>query len=208
MNWSLYDGHGQRKYLTSTERTAFIRVALNTEPSTASFCLTLALTGARISEVLALTGERIDVDNSAIIFETLKRRKRGIFRAVPVPAQLPEYLSVVHGLSLGSENGIGNGRLWKFSRPTAWKRIKSIMREAQIPAAIAKPKALRHAFGVEAVQNRIALSLVRKWLGHTKIETTAIYAEPIGEEERALAQLMWQRLPPLLKNPNPILDRI
>jgi len=53
---------------------------------------------------------------------------------------------------------------------------------------------LRHAFGVDAVQNRIALSLVKKWLGYAKIETTAIYADPIGAEERALARLMWKRL--------------
>jgi site-specific recombinase XerD len=59
---------------------------------------------------------------------------------------------------------------------------------------LAKPRALRHAFGVDAVQNRIALSLVKKWLGYAKIETTAIYADPIGAEERALARLMWKRL--------------
>ena len=47
-----------------------------------------------------------------------------------------------------------------------------------------------HAFGVEAVQQRIALSVVKKWLGHAKIEAPAIYADPVGEEERALARLM------------------
>ncbi|MGC9955084.1 MAG: tyrosine-type recombinase/integrase [Rhizomicrobium sp.] len=208
MTWSLFDGRGQRKYLNSTERAAFIRVAMDAEPSTASFCLTLALTGARISEILELTGERIDVSNSAIILETLKRRKRGIFRAVPVPAQFIKYLTDVHGLSLGEDTNASHERLWKFSRPTAWKRTKAVMRAAQVPAAIAKPKALRHAFGVEAVQNRIALSLVSKWLGHTKIETTAIYAEPIGDEERALAQLMWQRLPLGFKQPTTISDRM
>jgi len=69
------------------------------------------------------------------------------------------------------------------------------MAAAGIPSTQAKPKALRHAFAIEAVQKRIALSLIKKWLGHAKIETTAIYAEPIGEEERALARLMWRTLP-------------
>ncbi len=59
---------------------------------------------------------------------------------------------------------------------------------------MAKPRALRHAFGVEAVQKRIALSVIKKWLGHAKIETTAIYADPVGEEERALARLTWEGL--------------
>jgi integrase/recombinase XerD len=69
------------------------------------------------------------------------------------------------------------------------------MAAADIGPAQAKPKALRHAFAVEAVQQRIALSLIKKWLGHAKIETTALYAEPVGEEERALARLMWQAIP-------------
>ena len=65
------------------------------------------------------------------------------------------------------------------------------MLAAGVDPSVAKPRALRHAFGVEAVQQRIALSLIKRWLGHAKIETTAIYANPVGEEERALARLMW-----------------
>jgi site-specific recombinase XerD len=65
------------------------------------------------------------------------------------------------------------------------------MAAAGISSIQAKPKALRHAFAVEAVQKRTALSLIKKWLGHAKIETTVVYAE----EERALARLMWQGVP-------------
>lgn len=193
MTWSLYDGWGQRKYLTPSERAAFIKAALEGEPLSGSFCLTLALTGARISEILSLTADRIDGGNKTIVIETLKRRRQGVFRAVPVPSELINYLMEVHQLHLTSPDD--RKRLWLFSRPTAWKRVKRTMRAAQIPASVAKPKSLRHAFAVEAVHQRIALSVIKKWLGHAKIETTAIYAEPIGEEERALARLMWQELP-------------
>jgi site-specific recombinase XerD len=148
----------------------------------------LALTGARISEVLALTADRLDQSEGTIILETLKRRRRGLFRAVPVPRELLSYLATVHDLPRHPLNE----RLWKFSRPTAWKRVRDVMAAADIRPSQAKPKALRHAFAVEAVQQRIALSLIKKWLGHAKIETTALYAEPVGDEERALAQLMWQ----------------
>lgn len=44
----------------------------------------MAFTGARISEVLALTAGRIDVADEAIIFETLKQRKKKVFRAVRI----------------------------------------------------------------------------------------------------------------------------
>ena len=194
MPLSLLDRAGHRKYLTSAERAVFARMALSAEPHAGTFCLTLTYTGARISEVLALTTDRIDVGNQAIIIETLKRRERGIFRAVPVPASLIEHLITVHSDQFAKLSG-NTERLWPFSRPTAWKRVKEIMARANIPADIAKPKALRHAFGVEAVQQRIALNLVKKWLGHAKIESTAIYADPIGDEERALAGFMWRTLP-------------
>lgn len=195
MSWSLFDVRGQRKYLTPTERAAFISAAFKAEPITSSFCLTLALTGARISEALALTPERVDVSDNAIVLETLKRRRKGLFRAVPVPEELITHLITVHGLPAAPGSGDVKQRLWTFSRPTAWKRVRQVMHEAGIGPGLAKPKALRHAFAVEAVQQRIALSLIKKWLGHAKIETTALYAEPVGDEERALARLMWQAVP-------------
>ncbi|MEI9887275.1 MAG: hypothetical protein WDN08_12375 [Rhizomicrobium sp.] len=50
--------------------------------------MTLAFTGARISEVLALTACRIDAADEVIIFETLKQRQKQVFRAVPVSRAL------------------------------------------------------------------------------------------------------------------------
>jgi integrase/recombinase XerD len=192
MNWSLFDTKGQRKYLTPAERAAFIAAAYEADPDTSSFCLTLALTGARISEVLTLTADRLDQGEGTIVLETLKRRRKGLFRAVPVPRELLAHIVVIHDLPRHPLQE----RLWKFSRPTAWKRVRTVMATAGIGPGQAKPKALRHAFAVEAVQQRIALSLVKKWLGHAKIETTALYAEPVGDEERALARLMWPAVPP------------
>jgi len=93
---TLFDGRGNRKYLTSAERRAVALAALRMAPPIATFLLTLLHTGARISELLAITPERIDRANGVIIFETLKRRKRGIFRAVPVPSDLLNRLDAVH----------------------------------------------------------------------------------------------------------------
>jgi integrase/recombinase XerD len=33
--------------------------------------------------------------------------------------------------------------------------------------------------------------MVQKWLGHAALETTAIYADAIGEEEQTIASRMW-----------------
>ena len=53
------------------------------------------------------------------------------------------------------------------------------------------PKALRHAFGVGGTQTGVPLNIIQRWLGHADIETTAIYTNVLGNEERALADRMW-----------------
>jgi integrase/recombinase XerD len=194
MAWSLYDNNGRRKYLVPKERWGFFRAALGVGGRVGTFCAVLAFCGARISEVLALAPERIDDGNSAINFETLKRRRRGIFRAVPVPRRLLDYLEEVHGYRGAQSDPLrASMRLWPWSRTTAWRRVKEVMRLANEPEYVSKPKALRHAFGAEAVLNKASLSLVKKWMGHAKLETTEIYTSLVGAEERALARLTWKQ---------------
>ena len=197
MTWSLLDERGQRKYLVRSERAAFVREAEEIGGAVGTFCLTLAFTGARISEVLALSAERIDEVGGVLILETLKRRARGVYRMVPVPPLIFERLEVVHGFHAAQKDAaLSTNRLWPWSRPTAWKHVKDVMAAGGISGSAAKPKGLRHAFGVGAVQNRIALSLIQKWLGHARIDTTAHYTTPVGDEERALAKLVWDDLLP------------
>jgi integrase/recombinase XerD len=82
--------------------------------------------------------------------------------------------------------------LWSWSRTTAWRRVKEIMASAGITGAAAMPKGLRHSFGVKAFQSGVPPHLVQRWLGHASLETTAIYGDVIGAEERGFARRMWQ----------------
>jgi site-specific recombinase XerD len=72
--------------------------------------------------------------------------------------------------------------------------IKRVMADADISGGHACPKGLRHAFGIAAIQRGIPLNLIQKWLGHSKIETTAIYTNAMGAEERLIAERMWTSL--------------
>jgi integrase/recombinase XerD len=182
MSSSLFDQAGIRKYLVAGERLAFARAARAEGGQIGSFCLTLAFTGARISEVLALTSERIDVSNDVIVFETLKQRRRAVFRAVPVPHGFIELLEKTHSPTSERE------RLWPWGRTVAWKYVKQVMRKGGIAEGYCKPKALRHAFAVAAGQEGVPLNVVQRWLGHARLETTAIYASALGQEERNLAR--------------------
>ena len=81
----LYDRTGQRKYLTPEEQRVFLNAAEYSPREVQTFCGTLVYTGCRISEALRLTAARIDASSGLLIFETLKKRRKGVFRAVPVP---------------------------------------------------------------------------------------------------------------------------
>jgi integrase/recombinase XerD len=192
---TLFDKRGNRKYLTAAERREVALAALHMAPQIATFLLTLLHTGARISELLAVTPERIDYANGVIIFETLKRRRRGIFRAVPVPPDLLRQLDAAHQVRDAQNDPIRRVEpIWAWGRTTAWKHVKFVMRAAKINESLAMPRAARHAFGVNAVQSAVALNIVQRWMGHARIETTAIYAEVTGKEEQALARRTWANL--------------
>lgn len=192
----LYDQDGRRKYLTRDERRAFIAAAERAvNPSVQTFCLTLVHSGARISEVLHANARSIDFAVGAIVIESLKKRKPGVFRTVPVPTSLLERLEIVHRVtSLQADPTTETRRLWEWCRTTAWHRVKHVMIDAGVHGPWAVPKGLRHGFGVEGtVDAGIPLNVIQRWLGHSRIETTAIYADAVGREERKLAGRMWPR---------------
>jgi site-specific recombinase XerD len=65
------------------------------------------------------------------------------------------------------------------------------MAQAGVRGIQACPKGLRHGFAVACLAQQIPLPTVQKWLGHARMETTAIYLEVSGDEERALAKRLW-----------------
>ncbi|WP_375413004.1 tyrosine-type recombinase/integrase [uncultured Bradyrhizobium sp.] len=187
---SLYGGSGRRKYLTQDERTRFVEAARRCErQDVMTLCLTLAYTGARISEALALTGESVEASAGFIAIRSLKKRTRAIvIREIPVPDALIACLYRVHGLDAASREA----RLWPYSRCRAWRLIKGVMNDAGITHGLhATPKGLRHGFGLHAIRSGVPLNLVQRWLGHARMETTAIYLQAMGEEERQIAIRMW-----------------
>jgi integrase len=189
----LYDAQGRRKYLTADERRAFLKAAGDADRGVRTLCLTLAYTGCRISEALALTIDRIDLEAGVIVFESLKKRRDGLYRAVPVPPEVLDALDLVHGVR-EARKGRDRGRsisLWPWSRATAWRRVTAVMQAAGLDGPQATPKGLRHGFGVAAVNAGIPLNMVQKWLGHAQLSTTAIYADAVGAEEQAIASRMW-----------------
>jgi len=107
---------------------------------------------------------------------------------LPVPADLLARFDEIHAVEHVRRNANHNQtRIWVWSRTIAWLRVKTAMRSTGIVEVPAVPKALRHAFGVGGTQAGVLLNLIQRWLGHSDIQTTAIYTDVMGDEERVLA---------------------
>lgn len=188
MPWSMYDTFGQRKYLTKEEMHSFVMLSTTFSIDVELFCSVVAYTGCRISEALSLGKNNIDFQQHCIVIKCLKKRKRLVFRAIPVKSNF--ILKLRDGLDRGL---LTPDRLFPWSRMTGYRRIREVMEAAGIRGSYATPKGLRHAFGVNAVQSGVPLNMVQRWLGHADIKTTAIYTNATGVEERNLAMRMWQQ---------------
>ena len=101
----LFDAEGRRLYFTEEERRAFLAAAAKAPREVRTFCGTLHATGCRISEALAFTARQIDLSGRVVVFESLKKRQRGVFRAVPVPPELLDTLDMVHGIREAQRRG-------------------------------------------------------------------------------------------------------
>jgi integrase len=182
----VFDSQGRRKYLNTAERQAFLtEIEKETNHERRTFCLTLFYTGCRVSEALGVETGRVDLSDKSIVFETLKQRRRGKFRAVPVPD------SLIASLADLLQRADGDTQVWKFSRITAYRLVNHLMKDAGILGKMACPRGLRHAFGVACVVKNVPLPTIQKWMGHARLETTAIYLQVMGDEERNLAARIW-----------------
>lgn len=194
MTNELYSNDGKRKYLTQDEQERFLHSASKLDSAKVrTFCMTLAYTGCRISEALELTPNHIDLSAKVVRIRTLKQGKdkktdkpKIIYRAVPVPDYYLDAMKLVHTVQKKQRQKNGKSALlWPFKRGQGWKHIKAVMGAAEIVGVHATPKGLRHGFGVRMAQKTRNPRLVQKLLGHAYLETTAIYMDLVGEEERA-----------------------
>jgi integrase/recombinase XerD len=181
----IYDRLGRRKYLNGPERRRFAGYAETLPLSERTFCLMFFFTGARISEILELTPDRLDIAEGVVVIRSLKRRRKYVFRAIHLPNA---FLRDLSQMALASPE---QPRLWNFSRKKGYRIIIDAMRAIGVSGAHACPKGIRHAFGMACAEKSIPLPTISKWMGHSSIKTTSIYLNAIGQEERNYAKRIW-----------------
>ena len=186
-----HNSYEKRKYLTPEERERFKEEAMLADTDTRTFCLLLYYTGIRISEGLNVLVSHIDFPSQSIAIRSLKKRKT-VYRSIPLAPFFLEELDQVYNIRNRQKSAADQKqRIWKWSRNTAYLRVKGVIKQADVIGTYATPNGLRHGFAIYCIMNNIPLHYLSKWMGHNTLRVTAIYANALGKEERALAARTW-----------------
>ena len=181
MRTSLLGADGSRKYLSETERASFLKAAHKSKHKT--FILFVAYTGCRVTEALRVRAHHFIDDGPgarSVIIETLKQRKSGVFRAVPIPDSLFDMIVRQHDLLSINPKKL----LWPRTRQWGWMTIKAVATEAKIFSCAACPKGLRHSVATSAVNRDVPIAVIQQILGHSNPANTQIYANVNQETVR------------------------
>jgi integrase/recombinase XerD len=137
---------------------------------------TLFQTGARVSEFVNIKVNELFFDEQMIL---ISKAKGGKSRYVPILPELAQELRT----HLGART---HGHLFEtiHSIPYSPRRIQQIIKETAEEAKITTrvyPHLLRHSVATTLLERGMPMEQIQKFLGHSKLETTQIYAESSPE---------------------------
>ena len=161
--------------------------------------LVLRYTGARLGEVLRLDADTdIDYRNCELKLVTLKQhtpkgkhgKKRAPSRLIPVPANI---IAEISNYRLQVAQYAAKGELpqkdvnpFVIDPATFRKTFYRLAREAGIPQDLGHPHILRHSRSVELLRAGVPVTVVQDLLGHSSLNTTAIYLRIAGHEAKQI----------------------
>jgi molybdate transport system regulatory protein len=143
--------------------------------------LFLRYTGARLNEVLHINDTTdIDFRNSEIRVITLKQRKKSL-RIVPIHtkaiSELMIYLSQYPDMK---------GKIFALTGRAFQLAFKTVCQRAKIPQQLSHPHILRHTRAIELLRSGVPVTIVQDLLGHSSLNTTAIYLRMSSQEAKMI----------------------
>jgi integrase len=143
--------------------------------------LFLRYTGARLNEVLGINDTTdIDFRNNEVKIATLKQKKQ-IFRIVPI------HIKAISELMLYlSQYPYMKGKIFKITDRGFQLGFKNICQIAKIPLELSHPHILRHTRAIELLRSGVPVTIVKDLLGHSSLNTTAIYLRMSAQEAKMI----------------------
>jgi integrase/recombinase XerD len=138
---------------------------------------TMYATGLRVSEVVGMTMQDVDLQRGFVLARGKGRKERVVPLGARARATLEEYIGGPRGTLLGgraSDAMFPHPSGKPLTRQGIWKIIKRYALAAGIRKALS-PHKLRHSFATHLVENGADLRAVQAMLGHADLATTEIY---------------------------------
>lgn len=140
----------------------------------------LYATGARVSEVVDLDVDDVDLDADFPVVRLFGKGRKE--RLVPVgrPARSALEAYSVRARPLLAQSGTGTPALFlntrgrRMSRQSAWESIQRAADAANLSAHVS-PHTLRHSFATHLLEGGASVRDVQELLGHASVQTTQIY---------------------------------
>lgn len=155
-------------------------------------------TGLRVSEIASLKMEDLSLktkDPFLIVRNGKRGKKRDVYLSNRLTRQLKKYIDYKKKTlneSIDDEAYLFPGRNGeKTSVFTLMMSFKRAIREAGLPEHYSIHSA-RHTYATYLLHNTQDLRYVQKQLGHSNINTTALYADVLPEQNGKLANLIEQ----------------
>jgi molybdate transport system regulatory protein len=143
--------------------------------------LFLRYTGARLNEALGINDTTdIDFRNNEVKIATLKQKKQ-IFRIVPIHTKAISELMLYL-----SQYPYMKGKIFKITDRGFQLGFKNVCQIAKIPLELAHPHILRHTRAIELLRSGVPVTIVKDLLGHSSLNTTAIYLRMSAQEAKMI----------------------
>lgn len=137
-------------------------------------------TGARISEVVGLDVDDVDLESRTLLVTGKGQKQRllplGEFAADAVDAYLVRGRPTFATRGLGTPRLLLNSRGHPLSRQSAYGILRAAAERCQLPEPVS-PHSLRHSFATHLLQNGADVRVVQELLGHASVTTTQIYTQ-------------------------------
>ena len=131
-------------------------------------------TGMRISELIALQGKDLDIDQRRA---WVRGGKGGKDRVIILPE------SLLHELSKRQkEEYVISGPSGQISERSVQEMVSRAAKRAGIQKKVT-PHTLRHSYATHLLEGGTSIRIIQELLGHSKLETTQIYTH-ISDEQK------------------------
>jgi len=129
----------------------------------------LALTGARVSEALAVTGFDIDTQTGTVRIRTLKNPAHPV-RRISIGREYAERLV---------KDRLPEDRVFGITRQAVHKAMKKAAKIADVDSRRAHPHAIRHGWAIANAEQNCPTAVLQALLGHASLDTTTVYTREV-----------------------------